>query len=226
MRVNGTVAKIEMYAVLTSGLGVVENPVKDLPQVTAYKVFQDEYNQTSYTALIENPASGKLMQYLSYRVAFLDDSNNVLGISSGQITLIFPGEKQAINGSWSMSYLPKETKITKVLVQVVPPSNDYDVMGIGSSGLTQNPLTSSQVSFVPGDYNVKVTGILQNSWSKSVSVKVEVVFYDESGNIIGGAEGYPPTIPANGKVAFEVQLYQKIQPAKIAVYPMISGVNQ
>jgi hypothetical protein len=223
MKVNGAIDKIVMYSMFTNDSNAVAQPEKNLPGVTATGATQDDNGNVNFVFLVDNPNTGKLLQYLTYRAAIFDDSGRVLAITTGQINSIFPGERQAQTGS---THLPAKTKASIVQIQVVPPHDDYDNLGIVAAGLTTNPLKADQVAFFPGDYEARVTGIVINSSDKEVQARVVAVAYDANGNLIAGAETYLNSVPGNAKVAVEIHFYPKVTAAKVEIYPSISGLKR
>ncbi len=187
MKVNGAIDKIVMYSMFSNDSNAVAQPERNLPGVGATGLRQDENGNVNFVFLLDNPSTGKLLQYLNYRAAFFDENGRVLTITTGQINSIFPGERQAQTGS---ARLPAKTKATTMQIQVIPPRDEYDSMGLVATGLTANPLKADQVAFFPSDYDARVTGIVINSSDKEVQARVVAVAYDANGNLIAGAETY------------------------------------
>ncbi len=223
MKVNGAIDKIVMYSMFSSASNAVTQPDKNLPVVGATGVRQDDNGNVNFIFLLDNPGTGKVLQYLSYRAAIFDLNGRVLAITTGQINSIFPGERQAQTGS---TRLPAKTTAASIQIQVIPPRDEYDSMGLVASGLTANPLKADQVAFFPSDYDARVTGMVINSSDQEVQARVVAVAYDASGNLIAGAETYLTSVPGNSKVAVEIHFYPKVTPAKVEIYPSISGVKR
>jgi hypothetical protein len=220
LKVFGEVDRVRLYPSISVGSGFYDATMPDLPHLKVAGFSQDQYGQVNYAFIVENPSATQPYQYLSYQVGLYDEAGNVLQAVSSQINLIFPGELQA---GASTAGIPKGTKVARIEVQVIPPSDVYDSMGLANAGLTSNPLTADQVTFLPGQYDAKVTGFVKNAYSKEVRANVVVVAYDEAGSIVGGGMTSINSIPAGGKAAVDVPLYLAVTPARVELYPSIQG---
>ncbi len=223
MNINteGEVASVKLFPALWGGTEIRDNPVKDLPLVKQAGFSQTDYGQVNYAFLIDNTNTSQIFRYLPFTAAFYDENGKVLGVSSGQISLIFADE---IQGQTGMASLPNKTKAAKVEIQIVPPRDLYSSDEIAKTGLKSNPLSTEQVSFLPSQYDAKVTGFVKNSWEQEIRAEVVAIAYDAGGAIIGGGNAYIESIPAGGKVAVEVHMMMTVKIAKVELYPSVSDI--
>lgn len=226
MYFNETPTRVQFYATYSPSGQSSLPEVGSLPKVSTWGYSIDSSRFINYAVILKNSADSDFFQYLSCRMVVYDKDGYVLTIGNDMIQSIFPGEQQALAGGM---YLPKQAgfdEIDRVDVLVQPPTYTTNMFGSLSGGLSENPLSLSDITFFPGDYSSKVTAELKNSSSYTVNTVITAVLYDESGTIIGGAKAYPPSTPGNGKVAIEVPIYQNVDPDKVELFASISSVEE
>jgi hypothetical protein len=205
-----------------------ENKSAEQPQNIAastpedFKVLASGFSQPYSTGVrfafvVENTNDTTSFQYSKYQVAAYDASGSVLGTSSGQISMIFPGEKLGEAGTIET---PENTRISRLDVQIRP--------GEARTLLVKaNPLSTEKARYLPDRYNAKVTGIVKSNWDKDLdTVQVAAILYDSSGAIIDGGIGFVEFVPAKGQAAVEVHMPTGGEPARVELYPFVMAPTQ
>jgi hypothetical protein len=219
-------AVVQFYATYSPGSQYEVDLAGGLPKVSAWGYSVDSSRYVNYAVVLKSPTDAELYQYLSCRVVVYDKEGYVLAISSDMINSFFPGEKQALAGGVSLPGQIGFEEIDRIDVLVQPPYFDPNMMGLLSQGITKNPLKIDAITFFPGDYSSKVTAEMKNSSDYTINSTVVAVLYDASGTIIGGARAYPAALPAGGKVAIEVPIYQSVQPDKVELFASINSAEK
>jgi hypothetical protein len=162
--------------------------------------------------LLKSNESSQMVEGTQYQVTVYDENGYVLRTDSGYLSYIFPGN---IMGASCSLRLPIDTTASEVRVQIDPGTPTDNL-------LSANPLIPSNITYIPGSYRSKATGILKNSYEEQITdVKVTAIGYDEKGSIIGGGYTYVDFIKGNNQTAFEISLDFDRKPAKLEVYPGI-----
>jgi hypothetical protein len=209
-----TPAKVELYAGFSSlsdlGSNAEEKGAKPIT-ITAEGYGQDD-NQLGFGMLVKNPNSDLMLEGSQYQVAVYAEDGSVLGVDEGYLGVQFPDSEVGLAGN---IYLPDETTASKVVMQVLT--------GRSEKAKPQDSFTSEDASFEAGDYSSKVTGSVNNPFTKEVkSVRVNAITFDDAGKIIGGGYTYADFIPAGGKSAVEVSVVTAGTPAKAELYATVS----
>jgi hypothetical protein len=212
---QGEPAKVEVYAGFSSLSSLGSNAVEDGAKaitITAEGYGQDE-NQLGFGMLVKNPNSDLMLEGSQYQVAVYAEDGSVLGVDEGYLGVQFPDSETGLAGN---IYLPDETTASKVVMQVLT--------GRSEKAKPEDSFTAEDASFEAGDYSSKVTGSVNNPFSKEVkSVRVNAITFDDAGKIIGGGYTYADFIPAGGKSAVEVSVVTAGTPAKAELYATVSS---
>ena len=179
------------------------------------------WSQTSRTVslgfVVKNADEKQFIGGTQYQVSAYDAAGKVLDTNSGYVSLLFPGETTA--GAVSM-ILPTGTKAAKVDIQINPGKPT-------KFALDANPFTTDKVTFLPGSFSSKVTGILKNSYKEQITyVEVVALGYDKDGKIIGGGSTFVEVVPANGQAAFSVMTDLKAKPDKVVAFVQLGSLSQ
>jgi hypothetical protein len=223
LQIVGEPAKVELYPFLTSS--VIEEPSQTIEalRVASVGASMDQYNQGFWGMIVENTGT-KAPSNSRYTMIAYDENGIVLVTTTGFIGLIFPGERLGVSGYLN---LPEGTRLGKVEARIYSGVIDYNSWGILKAGITTNPLTAEQATYLPGEYGGRVTGIVKNSYDKDLqNIQVTAIAYDASGAIIGGWSTYVSSVPANGQVAIDIPVNCPATPVEIEVYPTLTVPGQ
>jgi hypothetical protein len=162
--------------------------------------------------LIENGNNKSAIENTQYQLTLYDPTGKVLSTKSGEIHLVFPGERVGISDTTT---IPENAVLDKLDIQLSQGSTI-------APPIEKNPLTSSITNFYPHPYAPKVTGIINNSLDKIVeSAQVMAIAYDKDGNIIGGGNNALEFVPAEGHTGIEILMNVKKEPQKVEIYPIL-----
>jgi hypothetical protein len=214
-------AQFELYPTLSYGWEVIKTAEQGpTAEVIATGFSQEEYGSVNFAFIARNPSADKPVQYAQYQATAFDELGLVVAVSTGSVSLIFPGESLGLAGLMSA---PEKKTVARVEVVFAPPPGDqYDSWNLEKLGLKENPLTAEAPKYFDDRYNPKVTGIVKNAYTKEVNANVTVVAYNAAGEIIGGGYTFV-TIPAEGQAAIEVYVRVSEKPDRIEVYPSLSN---
>ncbi len=172
-------------------------------------------DRIGYAFIVNNPNAKMAIEDSRYQVTAYDADGRVLETDSGYVGALFPGQKFGIGDSL---YLPKDTKIDKLVVQVKT--------GKAIETSATFPFSTTKVVFKDDRYFPKITGLVKNTHKKKLeNVPVYGVAYDAKGVIIGGGFTYVNFVPANGQSPVEVQMTVEAKPAKVELFPVISDLD-
>lgn len=177
--------------------------------------FGQDGRSVGWAFIVENPNSGLAVVNSQYQVAAYDASGTVLKTDSGYIPIVLPGERLAI----ASDLILNEGQVAgRVDVQVR--TGEFEPLEVTSLFTTEN------VAYLPDDYFPKATGVVVSSATRDLeNIRVSAVAYDEAGNIIGGGFTYLDFVPAGGRAAVEVSITTSAPPARVELYPTISGLT-
>lgn len=169
--------------------------------------------EVAYGALMENASTDAAAESVYLHTTFYAENGDVVGVSDGYISVVLPGETQAVAGSVSLA---EGVTVGSIEIQ-------YHVSKMTPATDLPN-LTSENVNYLDDAYSPKVTGQILNPYDvKLENVQVVVIAYDAAGAIIGGGTDYIDFISAGKKAAVEVYLTASGVPASLEMY---ASVNQ
>jgi len=165
---------------------------------------------------VENPNKGYALESSEYQIEIYDATGSVLDTSSGYISLVLPEEKLFVAADF---YLEEGQTADRIEVQIDSGSPE-------ELELTEAPFTVDQVEFLPDDWFPQISGVVNNKLNRDVSdMRITAVAFDSDGKIIGGGATYLNFLPPNGKSAVDVNITVNQTPAKVEIYPTISGLS-
>jgi hypothetical protein len=177
--------------------------------------FGQDGRSVGWAFIIENPNAGLAVVSSKYHVAAYDASGTVLETDSGYVTIVLPGERLGIA---SELFLNEGQVVERVDVQVK--TGKFEPLEVTSLFTTEN------VTYLPDRYFPKVTGVVISSATRDLEdLRVSAIAYDAAGNIVGGGFTYLDFVPAGGRAAVEVSITTSAPPARVELYPTISGLT-
>lgn len=134
-----------------------------------------------------------------YAVVVFDDNNIVVGVDTGTIGVLWPGEETTF-APYSIS-IPEGAEPSTVDVIIMPGDwvTDYP--------LAANPFTVADAVMDGEGWSAKVTGTVTNTHSGTISsIDAYAVAYNAAGEIVGGGRTYIDEIAGNGSAEVEVYI--------------------
>jgi hypothetical protein len=194
-------ASVKLYPAFTGSyyeVAVSEPP--ELVQVSSSGFSTDQSGYVDNVGFeIVNTSPTSPRSEIEYTVTGYDTQGYAVGFLFGSIEWLFPGEKTGIVGKLEME---DHTQLARIEIQVLSSSGSSDPMSFLRSGLTSNPLTTTQCNRIAAD---TVTCMMVNSSKVAFSqLDVTVLTYDSSERIIGGGEEEVSGVTAGGKAAVDV----------------------
>lgn len=215
---NGDVANVELYPSL-SGLSFLSSTDNIPDSAVTPSIVNIGFGQGTYDSgfgiIFQNANSKYSIENSEYRVIAYSADNIVLDVDEGYIDVLLPNQELGIGGNL---YPPKDMYIDHVEGQILH----------GKFVETEElpEFTSENVILLEDTYFPKVSGIINNPYSKDVSdLRVNAIVYNDAGEIIGGGYTYLDFILANGSAAVEVSITISGTPANSKIYATLSGLS-
>jgi hypothetical protein len=209
------VALCLLPALLPAGLASAQTVAPAGPQLVASGFGQDK-SAGSFAFIVQNPNPDYAYEDTPYQVAAYDAAGSVLKTESGHIEALVAGQQLGVAGRL---YLPENTTISRLDVQL-----------LAGRAVALGPvptLTAENVGYRDDRYSPKVTGIVKSPYDKNVTyARISALAYDAGGAIIGGGFTFLNFVPAHGQSAVEVNVKTTGKPARVELYPTISGLSQ
>ena len=217
--VDGEVARAELYPIVSSlSLLTSESNVPadaELPQLTSQGFGQNEF-QSSFGLLIENRSPGYAIENSKYRVTAFDSDGTVVAAEEGYVELLLPGQTLGIGGD-----------LFTANDEVIDHVEGLFQAGMFVESAEIQAFTTENVVFLPGDFSSEITGQVNNPIASEITdLRVSALAFDEGGNIIGGGYTFLDFLPASGSAAVSVSSAVTGTPARVELYPTISGLSQ
>lgn len=207
---------VSVFAAL-SGLSSLSSSEKEMAIELLDFGFGVDFNYAGVGFLMRNTSTSDAIDSARYQITGYDPEGYVINTDSGSAGLFYPGQTLAGYGEFAV---PEGVTLERVEVQLL--------QGETATPLTpEYPFTTENVTFIPGSYSQKVTGIVKNAFEKDINdIRVLAIAYDAAGKIIGGGYTYVDFVPANGQSAVEVNVTIGGEPAKVELYPLFSSLTE
>ncbi|HYI15831.1 MAG TPA: FxLYD domain-containing protein [Thermomicrobiales bacterium] len=215
-------ASIELYPVVTSltifGIDDTTSPNAEPLVIVADGFGPSAFeNELGWGLVVENPNSGLAAETTAYQAIAYAADGSVLGVYSSFISLLLPGERLGLGGSF---YLPAGTIAERL---------EFEVLGryFSETTIQADFLTPVDVAFVADEFSPRVTGTIQNSLERELSdVEVYAVAYNAAGQIIGGGFTFIDLIDAEGEAAAEVTIAVGEEPSAVELYATVGSLAE
>ncbi len=151
--------------------------------------------QGTWAAVVTNPDDALVAEYVTVQATFRDAGGAVVGTDTGYLSEIGPGERRAVATDYAD--LPE----TAVTVEVVTSVDSYRTADAPGPGLSFGPSTVRR----DDDGRLTILGEITNSTDTTIGgPTVTAVFRSPDGTVVGGTQGYPSFVPAQGSVGVEL----------------------
>jgi hypothetical protein len=215
-------ASVELYPVVTSltifGLNDTISPDAEPLRIVANGFGPSTFvNELGWGFIIENPNPTLAAETTAYQATAYAADGSVLGVYSSYISLLLPGERLGLGGSF---YVPPETTAERL---------EFEVLGryFSETTIQADFLTSADVAYVPDEFSPKVTGTIQSSLDRELSdVEVYAVAYNAAGQIIGGGFTFIDLIETEGEAAVEGTIAVGEEPASVELFATVGSLAE
>ncbi len=215
-------ASVELYPVVTSltifGLNDTVSPDAEPLRIVADGFGLSTFvNELGWGFIVENPNAALAAETTAYQATAYAADGSVLGVYSSYISLLLPGERLGLGGSF---YVPPETTAERL---------EFEVLGryFSETTIQADFLTSDDVAYVSDEFSPKVTGTIQSSLDQELSdVEVYAVAYDADGQIIGGGFTFIDLIEGSGAAAVEVTIAVGEEPASVELFATVGSLAE
>ena len=176
------------------------------------------YNETTLGGgfLVQN-TSEQVMKDAQYYISIYEEDGSVAQVASGYMNLLWPGQTFGIShGTVELSEGAAPTEFRVYLKSGNQEDHEFST----------NPLTATDVIFMPNPNFPKVSVTINNSQSEIVeNPYLTVLLFNAEDEIIGGTYSYPDPIPANGSLTYEIFVTQVTvePPARIEAYVTLTS---
>ncbi len=214
-------ARVELYPVVTS-LTVYGINDPSFDNALPLEIVQDGFGVSSFEGelgwgfIAENPNTDLAAETTAYQVTAYAADNTVLGVYSSYISLLLPGERLGLGGSF---YVPSGKAAERL---------EFEILGryFSETLLQAGVLTSSGAAFVADEFSPQVTGTIINSVTRDLSaVEVYALAYDADGQIIGGGFTFVDMIEAEGQADVEMTIAVGEDPAMVELFATVSSLS-
>ncbi len=176
--------------------------------------YGQDTNRIAFGFRVKNPNTG-VIENTRYQVAAYSEDGSVLGVDSGYIDILLPDQILGVANDFS---IPPESRVTSLVVQI----KDGDVVDLKDT----LPFSAENITYLPSAGFPKVTGFIKNPYQTGVTnLRVAALLYDRAGMIIGGGTTYVDFLPASGTLPVEIFVSGSADPARVEVYPALSGLS-
>ncbi len=215
-------ASVELYPVVTS-LTIFGINDTAFPNAEPLAIVADGFgpsafeNELGWGIVVENPNSGLAAETTAYQATAYAADGSVLGVYSSFISLLLPGERLGLGGSF---YLPAETTAERL---------EFEILGryFSETAIQADFLTPVDVAYVPDEFGPSVTGTIRNSLDRDLSdVEVYAVAYNTAGQIIGGGFTFIDLIEATGDAHAEVTIAVGEDPATVELFATVGSLAE
>lgn len=172
-------------------------------------------NELGWGFIVENPNTGLAAETTAYQVTAYAADGKVLGVYSSYISLLLPGERLGLGGSF---YLPSGTIAERL---------EFEVLGryFTETTIQADFLTASGVTYIGDEFSPRVTGTIENSLDRElIDVEVYAIAYNASGQIIGGGFTFLDLIEAEGQADVEVTVAVGEEPASVELFATVASL--
>jgi hypothetical protein len=214
---DGKPARVEVFAAL-SGLSQLTAPGKPAevkPPVLVARGFGQNGQRAGFAFLVLNPNPGFSFESAEYHATAYSADGGVLAVDEGYIEVVLPNQQIGIAGSLS---LPTGAQLSALDVQIN-----------ATRFKKSEPLPSfktDKVTYLPDKNYPKVSGVIISPYTKDVkTLRANAVAYNVAGGIIGGGYTYVDFVPASGQAAVSISVIIAGDPAKVEIYPILSGLS-
>lgn len=169
-----------------------------------------------YAIVLRNPNQRFAIVDTGVDVTAYDAAGRALATQSGVVGLLLPEQRRGIA---SQMDLPEGASVARVDAQIKP--------GTSAQFAPQETFRAEGVSIVSGPGQTRATGVVVSPYPRNVTtVYVGAVAYDAKGAIIGGGSTYVASVPARGRAQVEVAITAAGQPARVELYPALTGLSR
>jgi len=156
--------------------------------------FTIEDGRGSWAVILNNQSSREIATNLLVSVTLFDAGDGVVGTENGSIDGLFPGQTGAVTGPL---FDVEDPASMEVNISV----GDWRDSEGESSGLTIEGVRTRESDFG----GLVTTATLSSSYDEDLSaVRVDGVYRDAAGKILGGDLTYVQTLPAGGRSGIEI----------------------
>jgi hypothetical protein len=195
--------------VVVDGPVATPEPAGDapLPVELVEAGFSVKDGNVSYTAVVSNPnPSAWVANYMPVRFDFYDADDGLVTTATGNTTLL-PGQTGAVIGTTNDAQ-----GATRMEVVIANGENDWQIIDE-----IAGEFTFSDIKTRATDYGPTTTGRISSTFEEQVDdVRVDVVYKDAAGKVLGGSYTYVDFVPAGGQASFKVSTWSEINPKKAA----------
>jgi hypothetical protein len=215
-------ATVELYPVVTS-LTIVALSDPSAGSAEPLEIVADGFgpstfqNELGWGFVVENPNANLAAETTAYQVTAYAGDGSVLGVYSSFISLVLPGERLGLGGSF---YVPSGTTAARL---------EFELLGRYFSETTAQPgvLAATDVGFVADQFTPRVTGTIQNTLDRELSdIEVYAVAYNADGGIIGGGFTFIDLIEAGGQQPVEVTIAVGQEPATVELFATVGSLAE
>lgn len=215
---DGKVARVELFPSVAnlSMLNIDEEIPTDASNIELlkYGFGQDDFS-TGFGMLIENPNTDYSVEGSQYHLTVYSSDGKVLTTQGNFISILYPEQILGVGGDISFV---REVEIDKIDFQIR--AGEY----VKSEQIPS--FTSENVTYQPGSYSSKVTGLIVSPYNTDITnLRVSAIVYDENEMIVGGGFTYIDFVPANDKIAVEVLVTTAGNPSTAELYTAISSLS-
>jgi len=175
---------------------------REQPTVTAYGFTANaEFGSATYAVVVANPNATWVPTFVNLSITFYDAAGTVLTTQDEYLTAILPEGEAAVAGD---AFDAGEAAEMEVQISRLSES-DWQEIDEGEAGRYQYDRVQTVREQFGG---MKTTGLVLSEFeSEQNNIRVNVVYYDSAGAIVGGAFTYVDQVAPGGQAAFEASTF-------------------
>lgn len=220
LSINGFVSDDPVRYEFFPKLSLLSNETTDGDLFTDISVLKTGffYNETTLGGgfLVQN-TSNNVMRGAEYNLTIYEDDGSVAQVSSGIISLIWPGQTIGVSpGSVTLSEGATPTDFEVNVMAGDPVNQEF----------SSNPLSIQSSTFIDDNLYPIVSVTIANAHNQEINNPyVTVLLYNAADEIIGGGFTYPDPVPANGTLIYDVYVTHMSSegPARIEAFASLTS---
>ncbi|MFN8557532.1 MAG: FxLYD domain-containing protein [Dehalococcoidia bacterium] len=162
--------------------------------------------------LRRQPKQRRGLANLRFRIAVFDAAGTLVESDSATLDWLALGATAGVGASVQLS------KATAADVRVSAEQVRY---------LPFAPLEVSDARMVTDRGAASITGTLRNPTNRTLEhVRLDAVYFDDGGTVIGGSQWFLDRAPATTDVAVRMPVFDRVRPARVEVHASVTNLTR
>jgi hypothetical protein len=180
--------------------------------------FAQEDDKVAFGFVVENPNADRAIEGSGYDVVALAQDGTALGLASGIISWVDPGEPWGIGGRFT---LEAGEAVTVARLEIDLRSGDI------VASYPRPAFEVSRISVLSDTVAPRVTALVNNPYRLPITdVRISVVTFGQDESVTGGGLTYAQVLPGEARTGVEISLGPVPTPLDAKIYVERSSLSQ